>query len=115
MNQEAKHDEGKLQISLTPQTIIEAITAVRQFGNAKYHDPDNWKTVELERYIDAAYRHWIAFVRNHDAMDEDSGLPAIFHCACNLAFIIEMMYGRLNIGTAVQDLMEEWKERYGDD
>jgi hypothetical protein len=56
---------------------------------AKYHDPDNWKKVAPQRYKDAAYRHWLAYLKG-EKLDPESGLPHLHHCACNLAFLIEM-------------------------
>lgn len=90
MDQTAKRDEGKLQLSLVPTEIIRAITKIRMFGCEKYGDPDNWKKVEKQRYVDAAYRHWLAYIDNPYSTDDESGLPHIWHCACNLAFIIAL-------------------------
>lgn len=59
IDHQAKHDEGKLQLRLVPPQIIRDIAEVRMYGNAKYGDPDNWKTVEKWRYIDALYRHFL--------------------------------------------------------
>ena len=47
--QEAKADAGKLELDLVPVQILRDIAQVRMYGNAKYGDPDNWKTVELRR------------------------------------------------------------------
>ena len=52
-DQNAKKDAGKLQITLVPTRIIEDIAETRMYGNAKYHSPDNWKQVEIQRYRDA--------------------------------------------------------------
>ena len=93
MNQEAKRDAGKPRLSLVPTQIIWEIAKIREFGTEKYHDPDNWKDVEVERYIDAAYRHFLRFVENPTGKDEESGELHISHCACNIAFILEMMKG----------------------
>ena len=90
MNQEAKRDEGKLQLSLVPTQIIKDIATIRMYGNAKYGDAKNWKTVEKQRYIDAFYRHWLEYVKNPKSIDEESGYPHLWHCACNMAFICEM-------------------------
>jgi hypothetical protein len=49
----AKDDMGKAKLSLVPVQIIRDIAVVREYGTEKYHDPDNWKKVELQRYIDA--------------------------------------------------------------
>lgn len=91
MNQEAKRDEGKLQLSLVPTQIIRDIAEVRMYGNKKYGDPDNWKNVEMERYIDALYRHFLAFMDDPKSIDEESGIPHYKHMACNMAFICHMM------------------------
>jgi hypothetical protein len=90
MNQEAKHDEGKDRLSLVPCQIIRAIARVRMFGTKKYKDPDNWKKVEPERYKDAMYRHLLAYIEDPDGVDDESGLPHLWHLACNVAFLIEM-------------------------
>lgn len=89
-DQSAKADEGKLQLTLVPQSILPAIAQIRMYGCQKYSNPDNWKRVEPERYRDAAYRHWIAYLADNKSVDTESGLPHLWHCACNLAFLIEM-------------------------
>lgn len=89
-NQDAKADEGKLQISLVPTQIIRDIAEVRMYGNEKYGDPDNWKVVEKQRYVDALLRHLLAYVEDPDGVDEESGIPHYKHAACNMAFLCEM-------------------------
>lgn len=89
-NQEAKADAGKLQLTLVPRQIIKDIAEVRMYGNAKYHDPENWKTVEKERYRDAAFRHFLAYLDDPDGVDEESGIKHLKHLACNIAFLCEM-------------------------
>ena len=88
--QEAKADAGKLQLTLVPRQIINDIAAVRMYGNKKYHDPDNWKTVEIERYRDALFRHLLAYLDDPKGKDPESGLPHLWHIACNVAFLCEM-------------------------
>ena len=87
----AKADSGKLEISLVPPQIIKDVAEVRMYGNQKYHDPNNWKTVEVERYINALLRHTLEFMENPEAIDSESGLPHYKHMACNMAFICEML------------------------
>ena len=53
-------------------------------------DPDNWKKVEIGRFRDAAYRHWLAYLDDPGGVDPESGYPHLWHCACNIAFLIEM-------------------------
>lgn len=84
-----KFDNGKPRPTLVPVSLIEAVTAVREYGCAKYIDPENWKTVEPQRYKDALYRHWIKYLKGN-ACDEESGLPHLWHIACNVAFLIDL-------------------------
>ena len=89
-NQEAKQDSGKPQLRLVPIEIVNAIARVREYGCEKYHDPENWKKVEKERYIDAMYRHLLAYIDDNGGVDAESGLPHLWHLACNVAFLIEL-------------------------
>lgn len=88
--QAAKADAGKLQLTLVPRGIIRAVARIRMYGNEKYHDPENWRTVEIERYRDAAFRHFLSYLDDPQGVDEESGLPHLWHLACNVAFIVEM-------------------------
>lgn len=89
-DQTAKADAGKAMLILVPRKIIWAIARIRMFGCKKYSAPDNWKRVEVERYRDAMFRHWLAYLDNPHGVDHESGLPILWHCACNLAFLIEL-------------------------
>ena len=89
-NQHTKADGGKPRLSLVPPDIITAIARVREYGAAKYGDPDNWKLVEPERYRDAAFRHLLAYIEHPLGADEESGLPHLWHLACNIAFLCSM-------------------------
>ena len=86
----AKADTGKPRPTLVPTSLIRAVTAVREYGTAKYNDPENWRTVEPQRYRDALYRHWLAYLEDPHGVDAESGLPHLWHVACNVAFLIEM-------------------------
>lgn len=92
---EAKADSGKPKLSLVPSQIIRDIALVREYGVRKYNDPDNWKRVELQRYINAFYRHWLEFIDNPNSVDDESGIAHYKHCACNMAFICELMKAEL--------------------
>lgn len=100
-DQKAKADAGKLQLTLVPRQIIRDIAAVRMYGNAKYGDPENWKQVEEQRYRDAAFRHFLAYLDDPYGVDKESGLPHLSHLACNIAFLCEM---------AKLKLKEDWDE-----
>ena len=88
----AKNDNGKAKLSLVPRQIIWDIAAIREYGNNKYPDggPDNWRSVEPDRYRDAAYRHFLRYLDNPSSVDDESGLPHLWHLACNIAFLCEL-------------------------
>lgn len=91
-DQKVKADDGKLKLTLVPRAIIRAIAIIRMYGNAKYPDggSDNWKQVEPQRYRDAAFRHFMAYLDDPKGLDEESGYPHLWHLACNIAFLVEM-------------------------
>lgn len=91
-NKDAKHDQGKPRPTLVPVSVVGAITAVREYGTKKYGNPENWREVEPQRYRDALYRHWLAYL-SKEKNDPESGLPHLWHLACNAAFLIEMEMG----------------------
>lgn len=88
----AKADGGKPHPSYVPVEIIEAVMRVREYGNAKYGSPDNWKTVEPERYHEALLRHILRAWTDPYAVDPESGLMHIEHAACNIAFLLAMPF-----------------------
>ena len=89
-DQSAKADAGKLQLTLAPRQIIRCIAVIRMYGNRKYRDPENWRQVSKERYRDAAFRHFLAYLDDPRGKDAESGLPHLWHLACNIAFLCEM-------------------------
>lgn len=89
VNRDAKADAGKPRPTLVPVSLIRAVTAIREYGCAKYHDPENWRGVEPQRYRDALYRHWLAYL-DGETYDAESGLPHLWHLACDAAFLIDL-------------------------
>lgn len=89
VSQSAKSDAGKPRPTLVPCSLIHAVTAIREYGTQKYHDPENWRKVDPERYRNALYRHWLAYL-DGEVCDAESGLPHLWHLACNAAFLIEL-------------------------
>ena len=69
--QEAKADAGKVRPTLVPPSLVNAVEAIREYGCQKYHDPENWRKVEPQRYRDALYRHWLAYLGGEEK-DEES-------------------------------------------
>ena len=90
-DQSVKADARKPRLSLVPSQIIWDIAEVREYGTRKYGDPDNWKKVEISRYVDALYRHFLKFMEDPHSVDEESGIEHYKHLACNAAFIAALM------------------------
>ena len=89
-DQSAKADGGKLRLTLVPTEAVEAVAAIRMFGVQKYVDENNWKRVEKDRYKDAAFRHYVRYLREPYGMDSESNLPHLWHCLCNLFFLCSL-------------------------
>ena len=84
-----KDIQGKPRLALVPPSLIEAVAEIRAYGTEKYGDPNNWQRVDPAYYEDALYRHWIAYLKDRQGVDEESGMPHLWHLACNAAFLIE--------------------------
>lgn len=83
----AKYDDGKPRPSLVPVEAIEAIMQVREYGKAKYADAEDWRKVPREKWLDALLRHVLHIWDNPLAIDDESGLPALWHVITNAAFL----------------------------
>lgn len=96
-----KADQGKPQLNLVPLEILEPLARVREFAVKKYGKEgiEAWREISDERLLAALLRHLVTYQKDADALDEESGLPAIYHVAINAAF--------LAIKTAEKELMED--------
>ena len=84
-----KHDGGKPRLSLVPAEAIEAIGTVMTHGAEKYGEK-SYKQVDPKRYRDALMRHVCKWLKDPQGMDEDSGMPHIWHIITNAAFLCEL-------------------------
>ena len=84
-----KHDGGKPRLSLVPAEAIEAIGIVMTHGAEKYGEA-SYRQVEPKRYRDALMRHVCKWLKDPHGLDEDSGLPHIWHIITNAAFLCEL-------------------------
>lgn len=89
-NQTIKSDAGKPRLTLVPRQIIYDIAEVRMYGLQKYGSSENWKKVEIERYRDATFRHFLSYLNNPNGVDSESGIKHLKHLACNIAFLCEL-------------------------
>ena len=92
-DQSIKADAGKRQLTLVPRKIIWDIAEVREYGKKKYGSAENWKKVGIERYRDATFRHFMAYLDNPQGVDAESGISHLKHLACNIAFLCELEGG----------------------
>ena len=90
-DQSAKADKGKLELSLVNPELVKAVAEVRMYGTEKYGDSENWRKVEPKRYVDALYRHLLAYIEGNE-VDEESGLSHLAHMACNISFLLDEEY-----------------------
>lgn len=90
-DQGIKADAGKPKLRFVPWEIVNDIAYVREYGVKKYHAVDSWKEVEPERYVDALLRHTLAFAQDPAGEDAESGMPHLWHVACNVAFLCEYL------------------------
>lgn len=81
-----KYDKGKLRMGLIPPEAFEALARILTYGANKYAD-NSWQGVEPERYRAALLRHYVAYLKDPDGVDEESGLKHIEHCFCNAMFL----------------------------
>ena len=80
-----KYDEGKVKYRLIPPIVLERIAKVLTFGANKYEE-GNWQYVEVDRYLDALFRHIQAWRLGED-YDKESGFHHLDHALTNLLFI----------------------------
>ena len=92
-----KHDGGKPRLSLVPPILIRAVGEVMTHGAEKYGE-GNWKNVEPKRYRDALGRHYCDYMEDPYGVDKQSGLPHLYHLACNVAFLLELEKEKRNNG-----------------
>ena len=90
-DQSAKADNGKLELSLVNPELVKAVAEVRMYGTEKYGNSENWRKVKPKRYVDALYRHLLAYIEGNE-VDEESGLSHLAHMACNLSFLLDKEY-----------------------
>lgn len=90
-----KFDAGKTRYDLLPPEALEAMARVLTFGAEKYGDR-NWEQgIEEGRLFGAAQRHLWADWRG-EPTDLESGMPHLWHAACNLAMLIAQRERKAN-------------------
>ena len=97
-----KFDTGKRRVDLVPTEAIHALADVLTAGAAKYGE-HNWRHgMDWSRVYGAAQRHMLAFWGGDD-IDEESGMPHIWHALTNIAFLVS--YKAMSVGRD-----DRWKQ-----
>lgn len=88
-----KYDNDKPQWSLLPFKALKEVVDVLTYGARKYA-PDNWKKVPnaKQRYIDAALRHFTAYIGG-EKLDSETGKSHLAHAMCCMLFLLAFEVG----------------------
>lgn len=111
-NQDIKADAGKPQLTLVPRQIIFDIAKVREYGIKKYGERESWKKVDIQRYREATFRHFMAYLDNPQGIDAESGLPHLSHLACNIAFLCELEEEKRQIDEKEKAFLNHLRKEY---
>lgn len=104
----AKYDDGEPRPSLVPVEGIEAIMQVREYGMRKHGDAEDWRSIAPERWHDALLRHVLHIWDNPLALDDESGLPSMWHVITNAAFLCATLKEDYEAGIKfAKDLLED--------
>jgi hypothetical protein len=97
-----KFDQNKRRVDLVPTEAINALADVLTAGAVKYGE-HNWRHgMDWSRVYGAAQRHMLAFWGGDD-IDEESGMPHLWHALTNMAFLVS--YQALSVGRD-----DRWKQ-----
>lgn len=109
----AKYDDGKPRPPLVPVEAIEAIMQAREYGMRKHGDAEDWRSIAPERWHDALLRHVLHMWDNPLALDDESGLPSMWHVITSAAVLCAAYKKELQaaiIQKAVNDDLKEWSD-----
>ena len=70
----SKRDSGKYKPTLIYKSLLQEISAVREYGIEKYGSSEDWLTTGPIRHFDAAIRHIRAFIEG-DKSEESECIP----------------------------------------
>lgn len=82
-----KHDQGKPDLSMISQELVNEVAKVRMFGAKKYSRGGWKKGFKVSRSCAAALRHIFAFLSG-ETHDPESGELHLSHAVCSLEHAI---------------------------
>lgn len=80
-----KNDTNKTNWSLFPFGPLQEVAKVVDYGAKKYA-PNDWQSVEKERYFSAAMRHLVEYAGGKKI--DESGFSHLSHAVCSLLFLM---------------------------
>lgn len=94
----AEADVGKLDLTLVPPALLEAVARVLEFGAKKYtrRSYDTVPDAEV-RYYRALRRHLHAFESGED-LDPETELHHLIHAAANVAILVHFLAQGRDVG-----------------
>lgn len=97
-----KFDEGKPRYDLLPMEFLHGTAVILTFGAVKYTDR-NWELgMDWGRPFAACMRHLWKWWWGEEK-DPESGLPHLWHAACNIAFLIT--YEQRKVGKDTRNII----------
>lgn len=85
-----KFDKDKLPLDLLPETALEEVAKVLEFGAKKYQRYNWAKGIVFSRLYAAARRHLSAWQQGQD-LDPETGISHVAHAAANMLFILHFI------------------------
>lgn len=83
-----RYNTGKAELHQVPTSLKLAVAKTLMYGAQKY-EKGNWrKGMSWTAVSDCLERHMASWLDGEET-DEESGLPHLYHAACNIAFLIE--------------------------
>lgn len=92
MSKGERFNEGKPELSMVLEARhgLQGIAQVLMFGRDKYAR-GNWRNgLSHTQIMDSLLRHSSKYLSGED-LDDESGLPHVYHVACNALFLAEMI------------------------
>ena len=87
-----RYNQGKLPVNLVPASLTKSVAEVLKYGASKYEDRNWEKGMSWETVLGCLERHLLEVKDpTSNDLDEESGLPHIYHVACNAMMLIEYM------------------------
>lgn len=93
-----KSDTGKPRLDLVPLEGLVPMAQVREFALQKYGADGigAWREIADARLFAALLRHAIAYQKDPNGVDAESGLPHAYHMQANATFLAILAMERMN-------------------